>query len=105
MLLNKTEAPTLTDLEWQVVKVAIADAAKPRLTAPTTGGTSRFARFYAWATGTKLLAPLADPRLEALRRFVFVSRRTRRLAEAQIPALLEFGFSRAQVTALATLSV
>lgn len=103
MLLNQLDAPTLSDLEWQVVKVAIADAAKPRLTAPT-GTTSRLGRFYAWATGTKMLAPLADPRLEALRRFVFVSRRTQRLAEEQIPALLDFGFSRSQVTAIGMLS-
>ena len=106
MLLKTHEVPTLTDLEWQVVKVAMRDATAGHLVAPTRRGSiaDRLGRIYSFVTGIKPIAPLADPRLEALRRFVFVTRRTRVLAEAEVPGLLDLGFTRAQVVALATLA-
>ena len=95
-----TEVPKLSRIEWQAVSIGLQDAAKcgcrdlPR-------GISRLSRML---TGVEGPRPFADPRLEAVRNFVCATRRHRRRADEHAPALLEQGFSRAQIEALALLS-
>lgn len=92
--------PQLSRAEWRAVAIALDEAAR----APLAAGRGLLGRLYAWATGNEPLRPLADPRLEAVRAFVFETRRRHRPAEERIPALLEQGFNCRQVKALALLS-
>ena len=95
--------PKLNRTDWQAVSIAFNDAAdcgcgdagaKPGL----------LGRFYGALTGNEPRRPLADPRLEAIRRFVCETRRSRRRADAHVPGLVEQGFTRDQIDALAFLS-
>lgn len=98
-----TKKPRLSRIEWQAVAVGLKDAARcgcGRPPAPRSLG-RRLSRLL---TGIEAPTPLADPRLEAVRNFVCATQRQRRPAEEYAPALLEQGFSRAQIEALALLS-
>jgi hypothetical protein len=92
--------PQLSRDEWHAVAIALNDAAR----APLAAGRGLLGRLYTALTGNAPLRPLADPRLEAIRAFVFQTRRRHALAEEQVPALLEHGFNCRQVKALALLS-
>ena len=94
--------PQLTKLEWQAVSVALNDAA--RCGCPPPDRPSLLHRIYAALTGNRRIMPLANPRLEAVRRFVCDTRRNRRPAETVVPELLAQGFSTRQIDALALLS-
>lgn len=99
------QAPSLSRTEWQAVRIALNDAAACGcVETPREGWRARIARLWILLTGNEPARPLADPRLEALRRFVCATRRLHRPAERHVPALVALGFNRAQVDAIALLS-
>lgn len=62
---------------------------------------SRLGRFVEWALGLRLPRPLADARLERLRRFASLARHhAERIDGAEIEAMIGTGYSRAQVEGL-----
>lgn len=82
-------------LEWIVVALAQRDP----LTSLKTPG--RMAIALRVLFGGRSNSQLADPRLEALRRFVIVARHLGdRLPPAEVTRFLEAGFSRAQMLQL-----
>lgn len=93
-------APVLSELEWKVVSLAIRDAGDgcPR------SASGRFGRIWSALTGLEPRRPLADPRLETLRRFVCTARRRRDEATALAGRLLDMGFSQRQIAAVTLLA-
>ena len=96
---GQTEAatPPLSALEWKVVSLAMREAG--------TGDSRRrgwFGRMIDGTTGLRPKLPLADPRLEALRRFVCRVRDRADVSELG-PRLVELGFHPNQVSAVAML--
>ena len=100
-MLDRTTQPELTHLEWQVVSVALNDA-HHRVHVDVRPG--RLAHLWRALTGFTPTQPLADPRLETLRRFVCYARRHRRVDNGLAQELAGHGFSVRQVQALALLS-
>lgn len=102
-----TDEPKLTRIEWQAVSIGLQDAAKCGCGGPAQPGSlrSRLSRLSHMLTGIEPPRPLADPRLEAVRNFVCATQRHRRPADEYAPALEQHGFNRAQIEALALLSV
>lgn len=94
--------PDLSRDEWRAVSIALNDAAERGCAAPETPGLLR--RLYVAFSGNEPRPPLADARLEAIRRFVCATRRARKPAERLVPALRAQGFTPAQVDALALLA-
>ncbi|MBU3077936.1 hypothetical protein [Sphingomonas quercus] len=105
MLMQRIGVPRLTPSEWSAVSIALGDATRPGAM-PAEQGTliGALRRLYGLITGNVPPTPLSDPRLETLRRFVFATRRSQRIAEQYVPELFAHGFSRAQVEAIALLS-
>ena len=61
----------------------------------------RFGRFVEWALGIRLARPLADPRLEKLRRFASLARHhPDQIDEQDIHHFVDAGFSRGQAQGL-----
>lgn len=61
----------------------------------------RFGRFVEWALGIRLARPLADPRLEKLRRFASLARHhPDQIDEKDIHHFVDAGFSRGQAQGL-----
>jgi hypothetical protein len=90
--LQETTRVEFSPLEDQVIELARAD----RLGSLETPG--RIERLFAFLFGlTPGGRPLADPRLEALRRAVVVAHHRHHLPDAQAVELKEQGFSLAQV--------
>ena len=79
----------LTALEQRVVLLAKRDADRGAILPRRSG----FARLMTWLTGIEGPQPLADDRLETLRRFVGFERRGDRRAAHVAADLLGFGFS------------
>jgi hypothetical protein len=98
---HDVETPNLSKLEWKVVSLAIREAGEAGCggTAPT----SWLGRLLRRATGVAPKMPLADPRLETLRRFVC---RVRGRADVSdlINRLNELGYSPNQISAVAMLA-
>jgi hypothetical protein len=94
------ETPTLSALEWKVVSLAIREAAEA---GNDTVRSSWFGRLMRRAAGVAPKMPLADPRLETLRRFVS---RVRGRADVSDLAnrLSELGYSQNQISAVAMLA-
>jgi len=62
---------------------------------------SRLGRFVEWALGMRLPRPLADPRLESLRRFASLARHHRDdIGEEDVDRLIDAGYSRGQAFGL-----
>ncbi len=99
------DGPRLSRTEWLAVSIGIQDALRCGCGDPPDAHslTSRLKRVSRALTGIEAPRPLADPRLEALRRFVCATRRQGG-ANDYAPALLEHGFKPAQVEAIALLS-
>jgi hypothetical protein len=98
--------PELSRLEWSAVSVALQDAAKCDCAAAEAAGRrSVIGRSLELLVGSRRPNPLADPRLEAIRRFVCTTRRRRRPAAELAPALADHGFTAAQIDAIALLSI
>ena len=94
--------PSLSRSEWLAVSIALSDAG--RNACVPTRRTGVWGRLASAITGATPERPLADPRLETIRRFVCAVRRRPDAAERLIPELEAQGFSHAQVEALALLS-
>lgn len=94
--------PSLSQSEWHAVSIALNDATRHTRVSDREPGV--LARLYRLLTGNAPQRPLADPRLDAIRRFVWASRRRPECAEELAPELEKQGFSHAQVEALALLS-
>lgn len=95
--------PALSDLEWKVVAIALREAGDGCGVRPADRG-GALARFWRAVTGFEPRRPLADPRLETLRRFVCTARRRRDEATALAARLIDMGFSRRQLDAVTLLA-
>jgi hypothetical protein len=94
--------PVLSDLEWKVVSLALREAGQA-----VTGEPGPLARrlraLWRAVTGWEPKRPLADPRLEALRRFV-CTQRGRRDAADLAARLMGMGFTQNQLSAVTLLA-
>ncbi|WP_380876811.1 hypothetical protein ACFB49_10220 [Sphingomonas sp. DBB INV C78] len=91
----------LDRLEWQALAIGLREAE-----ACGCGGVappSRLSRLWTFLTGREAIRPLADPRLETLRRFVCRLHWNSPDTEAIGRELVAMGYSRNQVTAIAAL--
>lgn len=89
------DAPAFTDLEWSVVEIARRD---PLSSIQRPG---RIASKMVQLLGKRPSLPLADPRLEALRRFVVVDHHLGdRLPDQEVAHFVAAGFTRAHVRLL-----
>lgn len=62
---------------------------------------SRLGRFATWAFGIPFAGPLADPRLESLRRFASLARHHRdEVGPADVRGFVEAGYSQGQAVGL-----
>jgi len=98
------EPATLSGLEWKVVTLALREAKDAGCRAPERepGLIGRALRMLARGiTGARGPLPLADPRLETLRRFVCLLHGGHREAEKLARRLLDLGFTQSQVRAVA----
>ncbi|USI72424.1 hypothetical protein [Sphingomonas morindae] len=94
-----SQQPQLSPIEWQAVTVALRDAERCGCAGPARAS-GRIARVWRWLTGLEAPRPLADPRLDTIRRFVCAARRRGERAREMVPELLGFGFTADQVEAL-----
>ena len=92
--------PRLTTAEWQAVTVALRDVERFTCAAPASQREGRFSRLFRAVTGIEKPTALADPRLDAIRRFVCASRRNVARARDIAAELVAFGYSRDQIEAL-----
>lgn len=102
MQLHGEIVPTLSEREWHAVSDALIDAAAcgcRGIGTPTVVG-----RVLRTVFPTPPVEALADPRREALRRFVCETRRAGRKSDAHEPLLATYGFNTQQIAALALLS-
>ena len=83
----------LSPIEARVVELALADA-------PSSLKTARWRRSIATLLGLRPARPLASPRLEALRRFVVLTRHAGQATADEAARLLGFGFTREQLCAV-----
>ena len=99
----ETEAstPPLSALEWKVVSLAIREAGEAVMSGSRRRGW--FGRMIDGTTGRRPKLPLADPRLETLRRFVCRVRDRADVSELK-PRLIELGFHPNQISAVAMLA-
>ncbi|HEY0271506.1 MAG TPA: hypothetical protein VGC10_11015 [Sphingomonas sp.] len=93
------DAPVLSRMEWQAVAVALNDADRHPC-GREAGTEGRLARALRWLTGAQAPRPLADPRLDAVRRFVCAVRGGGDRLRDLVPELKDFGYSPAQIEAL-----
>jgi hypothetical protein len=94
--------PTLNALEWQAVSVALKDAATcgcGGIDKPTV-----ITRVLRTVFQGKPVQPLADPKLEAVRRFVCEAKLRGHRAGVSASALAAHGYNGRQIAALALLS-
>ncbi len=91
---------TLSTTEWAAVAVALRDAERYGRSAAPDMPPGRLVRLWRLLSGAETPRPLADPRLDAVRRFVCAARRHGVRARDLMPELLGHGFSPAQVEAL-----
>ncbi len=95
------ETPSLSALEWKVVTLAMREAGEAG-----AGGTRRrgwLRRMIDGGTGLRPKLPLADPRLETLRRFVCRVRDRADVSELK-HSLIELGFHPNQISAVAMIA-
>jgi len=93
-------APPLSALEWKVVSLAMREAGERACGAGRRGW---LGRLFGAASGFRPKLPLADPRLETLRRFVCTIRDRADGSELR-HRLIEFGFHPGQISAVAMLA-
>lgn len=100
-------APILTLLEQSVVALAIKDA-DAGFAGPLHREASlraKLSMMYCKVAGVRGHTPLANPRLEMLRRFASATHRLRRPADTLIPELIAQGFDEEAITAVNRLAV
>ena len=95
----QVDVPPLSALEWKVVSLAMREAGD----AVRAEGRGWLTRLFGSATGLRPKLPLADPRLETLRRFVCRVRDRADVSELK-PRLIELGFHPNQIKAVAMLA-
>jgi len=100
MKIDVQTQPHLSTAEWQAVAVALRDAQRSGCAVSDGMKESRLSRFFRALTGIEKPRPLADPRLDAVRRFVCASRRNVARAREIASELVAFGYSRDQIEAL-----
>ncbi|MDH7640898.1 hypothetical protein [Sphingomonas oryzagri] len=98
-MVDVTAQPRLTTAEWQAVTVALRDVERFTCAAPSQSE-GRLSRLFRAVTGIEKPTALADPRLDAIRRFVCASRRNMARAKDVAAELIAMGYSRDQVEAL-----
>jgi hypothetical protein len=100
MMVDIQAHPHLSTAEWQAVTVALRDV--ERFACATSDGKPEgvFSRLFRAITGIERPRPLADPRLDAVRRFVCASRRNMARAKEIARELLDLGYSDDQIEAL-----
>jgi hypothetical protein len=101
MMMQDVQAlPRLSTAEWQAVAIALRDA--ERAVDITVQGQREglFSKLFRLVTGIEKARPLADPRLDAVRRFVWASRRRIVRAREIGSELRAFGYSSEQIEAL-----
>ncbi len=91
--------PHLTAAEWQAVTVALRDAEHLACGAEDKPE-GRLSWLFRALTGIEQPRPLADPRLDAVRRFVCASRRNVARAREIAGELIAYGYSKDQIEAL-----
>src|ERR1700712_4187729 len=94
--------PSLNDLEWQAVSAALNGASTcgcSGIVKPTVVGKVLRTIFH-----VKPAEPLADPKLEAVRRLVCETRQRTGHADVHEAALAAHGYNNSQIAALALLS-
>jgi hypothetical protein len=94
-----TDVPVLSRTEWQAVAVALNDAARNPC-GRGLAGEGALARATRWLTGAEAPRPLADPRPDAVRRFVCAARSGGGRLRELVPELRGLGYSPAQIEAL-----
>jgi hypothetical protein len=95
------DTPPLSALEWKVVSLALREAGEAGC-----GGTRRrgwLGRMIDGSAGLRPKLPLADPRLETLRRFVCTVRGRSDISELS-RSLVELGFHPKQISAVAMIA-
>ncbi|KRB80814.1 hypothetical protein ASE00_17500 [Sphingomonas sp. Root710] len=95
---TQAATPTLSALEWKVVSLAMREA--------ESGSIERrgwLSRWIEGSTGIRPKLPLADPRLETLRRFVGRVRARADVSDLK-NRLVEFGFDPGQISAVALIA-
>ena len=100
--MSKSTIPALSRAEWRAVAIALNDADHSAAVAPHRPGF--LSRLWTALTGNEPRRPLADPRLDTLRSYVFAVRRHPRRAANYVPILIALGFNHAQLHAIALLS-
>jgi hypothetical protein len=102
----RDQLPHLSRAEWDTVSTAFNDAWTGACRAHRPSALQRFgSKLLALATGIRTPAPLADHRLETLRRFLCTTRTKGTPSSRLWSELLELGYSEAQVVALALLAL
>jgi len=97
------ETSALSPLEWKVVSLAMREAVELGRGAGRGGIGRLLARMMGGAGGFRPKLPLADPRLETLRRFV--GRLIHRADVSELRGrLIELGFHPAQISAVTMLA-
>ena len=96
----------LSALEWRVVSLAIREARACGCAnvLPASLPMRIATGLFTLLTGRRPVLPLGDAKLEALRRFVCLCSWKHRAADEAGAALLDYGFSRAQCDAIATIA-
>lgn len=99
------EPPALSGLEWKVVSLALRESEKGGCAGVRQPGPiGRALRvFHRAVTGARGTLPLADPRLETLRRFVCMMCWGNSEAEKLAARLIDMGFTQSQIRAVALL--
>lgn len=92
--------PHLTTAEWRAVAVALRDAERFACPHPAGESEGRLSRLLRALTGIEAPRPLADPRLDTVRRFVCATRRNVARAGEIAGELIGLGYSQEQVEAL-----
>lgn len=100
MMQDVLAQPRLTNAEWQAVKIALRDADRAVQVGSQDRPEGGLTRLFRLLTGIEKARPLADPRLDAVRRFVWASRRQVARAREIAAELRSFGYSSAQIEAL-----
>ena len=93
---SPAEAARFTSIELHIIAAAEREDAMRELSPH-----SRTGRFLRWAFGIELKRPLANPRLETLRRFAsLASHHPARIADIDLRQFVEAGYSPGQATGL-----
>jgi hypothetical protein len=92
----------LTREDWMAARIGAEDAARYgcRQPAAPRETLSRFARFLVWLLGENAPRPLANPRLEAVRRFACATRAGHQPGVALVSELHRLGVQPAHLAAL-----